>query len=80
MNTPEEIQAFKEEADQRFFAAATSEPPTNGQRNSVAVLRQATAELGALILEHSPKGRDQSLALTHLEDTLMRANRAIFQR
>lgn len=80
MKTPEQIQKCYEEAESRFITAAGSAPPTKYQKNSVQVIKNATVELGALILEHVPEGRDRSIAMTALEDTLMRANRGIFQK
>lgn len=62
----------------RFPAAATSAPPTAEQRDAVAELQAATRELAEKIDALVPEGRDKSLALTHLEDTLMRANRGVF--
>ena len=78
MSTPEEIEAFRRKAELRFFTASSGQPPTNGQKNSVAVLRQYTIELAAAIDEHVPESRNKSIALTALEDVLMRANRGIF--
>lgn len=62
---------------ERFFTAATSDPPTDEQRQRVKLLQEMTLELGQLIEHIVPDGRNKSLALTHLEDALMRANRAI---
>ena len=63
---------------ERFPTAAGGQPPTDEQRASVARLREATIALASTIDESCPNGRDKSLALTHLEDALMRANRALF--
>jgi hypothetical protein len=60
-------------------AAATSAPPTDEQRDIVAALLEAAQNFESEILELLPAGRDRSLAITHLEDALMRANRAVFQ-
>lgn len=62
----------------RFPAAAISSPPTQEQRQAVAALRADAVEFAARIDAVCPDGRDKSLALTHLEDALMRANRALF--
>ena len=62
----------------RFPTAAGGTPPTDEQRAAVARLHAATVDLAELIEAECPGGRDKSLALTHLEDTLMRANRALF--
>lgn len=69
--------AFPTIAD-RFPTAATGAPPTAEQREAVATLQQATRALGEYIDELVPEGRDKSIALTALEDVLMRANRGIF--
>jgi hypothetical protein len=60
-------------------AAATSGPPTVVQRDKVASLLSAAQDFESTILDLLPPGRDRSLAITHLEDALMRANRAVFQ-
>jgi len=78
MKTPEELDALRAAAEERFFTAATGEPPTAEQKNAVAVLRQHIVELGASIEDLVPAGRNKSLALTALEDVQMRANRAVF--
>lgn len=62
----------------RFFTAAQGTPPTEAQKAQSNEIREKVVELGVLINEHVPGGRNQSLALTHLEDVLMRANRGIF--
>jgi hypothetical protein len=62
----------------RFVTARTGNPPTSQQRVDLAVILEATVDLALAIEKHTAPGRDQSLALTHLEDTLMRANRAVF--
>lgn len=78
MDSPEQINLYQEQAGARFFTAANGAPPTNEQRASVAVLSQYVSELGAVIMERVPEGRNKSIALTALEDVQMRANRGIF--
>lgn len=65
-------------AEARFFTAAAGAPPTAQQKEAVATLREHIVALAAQIEELTPPGRNQSLALTALEDVQMRANRAIF--
>ena len=65
-----EQQARHEQAKARFFTASEHPP--------VVALRTAIVELGALVDEHVPAGRNKSLALTALEDVQMRGNRGIF--
>lgn len=62
----------------RFPTAANGKPPTPEQREASARLHAATVALAEVIEAECPGGRDKSLALTHLEDTLMRANRALY--
>lgn len=78
MKSPEELSAIRDAAEERFLTAAGGQPPTNEQKNAVAVLREHIVELGAAIEDLTPAGRNKSLALTALEDVQMRANRAIF--
>jgi hypothetical protein len=63
---------------ERFPTAVTSTPPTDEQRAHITNLHARFIELGDYIEHTVPDGRDKSLALTHLEDALMRANRAIY--
>jgi hypothetical protein len=44
----------------------------------VRTINEAVVELAVLIEQLTPASRNQSLALTALEDVSMRANRAIF--
>ncbi|MEW1706975.1 hypothetical protein AB0230_07010 [Microbacterium sp. NPDC089190] len=59
----------------RFFTAASGQPP---QRGGVAAINAAVVALAVEIERHTPKSRNQSLALTALEDVSMRADRSIF--
>jgi len=43
----------------------------------MGIVRDNYEALGVLLLMSTPTGRGQSLALTHLEDSLMWANKAI---
>lgn len=40
-------------------------------------IREKAKELAVVILENSPSSREQSIALTHLEETVMWANAGI---
>lgn len=64
--------------EQRFTSAATSEPPTKDQVNAVSAIQSATLMLAEVIDAKVADGRNKNLALTHLEDVLMRANRGVF--
>lgn len=68
----------EDRARSRFFTAATGQPPTDEQRAAVRAINAAVVALAVEIERHTPKSRNQSLALTALEDVSMRANRAVF--
>jgi len=62
----------------RFVTAASGTPPTDEQKSAINMLQSAAVDLATAIEMLVPDGRDKSIALTHLEDTLMRAVRGIF--
>ncbi|WDH77919.1 hypothetical protein PTQ19_10335 [Microbacterium esteraromaticum] len=68
----------EDRARARFITASTGQPPTDEQRDAVRQLSNLVVELAVAIEELTPRSRNQSLALTALEDVQMRANRAIF--
>lgn len=68
----------EDRARARFFTASTGQPPTDEQRAAVRQINNLVVELAVAIEELTPRSRNQSLALTVLEDVSMRANRAIF--
>jgi hypothetical protein len=55
----------------------TYHPPKEGQPEKYNVLRGAHKQLALLIIELTPAGREQSLALTNLEQSMMFSNAAI---
>lgn len=63
----------------RFVTAQNnSRTITEQDRLDVDLLTQKVIELGAYIEALCPDGRNKSLSLTHLEDVLTRANKAIY--
>lgn len=52
-------------------------PPKSGQAERYTRLREKAKEFALLILELTPEGREQSLALTELEKSVFFANAAI---
>ncbi len=52
-------------------------PPKEGQQERYVSLRDKARELGIHIEENTPPSREQSLAMTHLEDAIFWANAAI---
>lgn len=66
----------QEELDIRF----TYHAPTGDQPERYDRLRKAAKNFAALIVELTPDSREQSLAITHLEESVMMANAAIARR
>lgn len=58
----------------------TYHPPKDDQPARYVALRDKAKELAMLIVELTPTSREQSLALTQLEDSVMWANSAIARR
>lgn len=58
----------------------TYHPPHGDQAARYANLRSRAMELAQLIVETTPESREQSLALTALEEAVMWANAAIARR
>lgn len=77
-NTALPTPTAEDRARARFITASTGQPPTDEQRDAVRQLGNLVVELAVAIEELTPRSRNQSLALTALEDVQMRANRAIF--
>ena len=57
--------------------AFTYHPPKDGQPERYTRLRDAAKDLALLIHDLTPYSREQSLALTNLEQAVMWANAAI---
>jgi hypothetical protein len=62
-----------EELIKRF----TYHPPLAGQKERYAYIRARALEFAAAVVANTPASREQSLAITHLEDAVMWANAAI---
>ena len=63
--------------DDDLVSRFTYHPPKNGQAERYENLRAQGLHLARLVSEHTPPSREQSLALTHLEQAVMWANAAI---
>lgn len=61
------------------LTATTGNPPTDEQKSAVTDIRELAVNLALAINAGVPEGRNKSIAFTHLEDVIMRANRGIFQ-
>lgn len=68
----------QEAAEKRFFTANDGKPATEAQKLSVLTFKNFAIDFGIAIELHCPDPRNKALALTHLEDVLMRANRGVF--
>lgn len=67
------VQHMQEEIDRRF----KYHPPKDDQAERYEGLRGAAHRLATMIVHLVPPGREQSLALTKLEEAIMHANSAI---
>jgi len=65
--------AKEAELDERYQYHA----PKNDQPQRYVLIRETAKHLARVILENTPQSRDQSVALTKLEEVVMRANAAI---
>jgi len=66
----------RDEVELRF----TYHQPKGFQPEVYTLLREKAKELALAIVENSPESREQSLAITHLEQTVMWANAGIARR
>ncbi len=55
----------------------TYHPPSGDQPEQYQGIRDAAYQLADLINREAPDGREKSLSITHLEETVMWANAAI---
>ncbi len=55
----------------------TYHTPKNDQPQRYVLLRDEAKKLAELICKNSPQSREQSLAITHLEEAIFWANAAI---
>ena len=60
--------------------ASTTGPTTHASLDAVERLREAAMIYGNMVIDFSPNGRELSLTLTHLEESLMWAIRAMVSR
>lgn len=63
--------------DSKIEKAFTYHAPKEGQPEKYQALRDKAKELAYLIAELVPPGREQSLAMTKLEESVMWANAGI---
>lgn len=67
-----------EDRRQQLYASLTNQPPRDESIvDRFEKVREAAKALGDAILDHAPDTRERSLALTHLEESVMWAVKAI---
>jgi hypothetical protein len=66
----------KREIDLRF----TYHPPVGDQADRYQTIRNAAKRMAMTIRKQTPESREQSLAITHLEEAVFWANAAIARR
>lgn len=66
-----------QQASKQIKDAFTYHSPQGNQAARYGLLREKAREFAELIAENSPASREQSLALTHLQEAVMFANAAI---
>ncbi|WP_068480394.1 DUF7681 family protein [Pseudoclavibacter helvolus] len=64
--------------EDRYPTSVSAGPPTDEQKAASTELRAAIVNAAEAVERLVPRGRDNSLAHTALEDALMRGNRGIF--
>lgn len=63
----------QQDLDNRF----TYHPPQGSQQNRYVLIRDHAKELAEFIVSNTPDSREQSLAITNLEQAIFWANAAI---
>lgn len=66
-----------EEVTARFERSVTNHTPTPAQLERIEAVRDFAKEFGGYIVSETPGSREQSLALTHLEEVVMWAVKGI---
>lgn len=61
----------------RLNNSFTYHSPKDDQPERYVILRDTAKDLATLIVANTPPGREQSLAITKLEESIMWANKAI---
>jgi hypothetical protein len=62
---------------QEILSRFEYKPPTDKQRHLLKVYHELTMACATFLVDYLPESRDRSLALTSLEDTRMKVNKAI---
>lgn len=67
----------RDELHDRVMRSLTNITPGAAQIRRIELLRDAAKQLAAEVVDLCPMGREQSLAITHLEETVMWAVKSI---
>lgn len=67
----------QEQRLKRLNRSLTNHTPTPEQVNRIELLRDVAQAFGVAVIENTPESREQSLAITNLEESLMWAIKAI---
>ena len=64
----------------KHFVTATNNPdkPSEGSLNAVKDITEVVTRLAYLVNDLCPDGRNKELAMTHLEDALVRINKSLY--
>lgn len=68
---------ISEDVLKQLEVSYTYHPPKGDQPDRYVLIRDAAKAFAILILENSPKSREQSIALTDLEKVVTMVNKAI---
>lgn len=68
----------RKDSQAQFFTSSTGREATDRDREIAALVNEKVVDLGTVIFQHLPAGRDRSLGITALEDAQMRLIRSIF--
>lgn len=74
-----DVDEARDEAIRRLFTSDQRLTPSVREQEDLTALNDAAIELGTQILARCPRGRETNIAMTHLEDVLIRARRAVFE-
>lgn len=77
MSTEKARTMSTEERVVQMRSSLSNHTPTDDGLKRIRKIRSSAKLLGEVVLENTEVGRDQSLAMTALEDVVMRAVRAV---
>ena len=75
--SPPDDQTRKALRRQELYRSLTNQTPSSRVIEQIEYLRGVAKRLGGDIIDHCPPSREASLAITHLEETVMWAVKAL---